>query len=44
MEMDDEDESQFGVYKDADKTVQWFLDNAEHPNYQKDEDFDQGVS
>lgn len=44
MEMDDNDESQFGVYKDAEKTVEWFLNNAENPNYSTDPDFDETVS
>lgn len=43
MEMDDKDESQFGVVKDTTKTIQWFVDNAEHPNYEKDPDFETSV-
>ena len=44
MEMEKDDESQFGVIKDATKSLKWFLDNAENPNYDNDPDFDYSVS
>jgi len=35
-----EDESQFQVLKDANKSLKWFLDHAETPNFSEDPDFD----
>jgi hypothetical protein len=43
METNPEDESQFGVLKDCEKTVEWFLDNAEQPNFENDPDYDTSV-
>eukprot|EP01117_Protostelium_nocturnum_P010757 TRINITY_DN3877_c0_g1_i2.p1 TRINITY_DN3877_c0_g1~~TRINITY_DN3877_c0_g1_i2.p1 ORF type:complete len:1111 (-),score=318.81 TRINITY_DN3877_c0_g1_i2:11-3343(-) len=44
MEMDEEDESQFSVVRDVNKTVKWMMEEGKKNDFTGDSDWDQNIS